>query len=371
MYKTILVSGAILFGGLYLSCASGTVKNSNTNTPEQNPSATSPNNPHPDIPPVLMHQDQTSAARQEAISKTTAALLSLKMPELYNKYVDLATLEVMDYDTLLGKLKNIQVVYVAEAHTNEAHHKLQEDILKSLSQKNPKTALAMEFLYRSKQESIDNYTADKVTEKEFDKTNTFGFGEWYHYYLSLIRYAHTNKIKLIGMNVEKEIKRKMAGAGWDKLSPEEQKVIAKDVDTSNKTHKEFVMKQFGGMMNNPQTKDMMKGPMLDRMYLMQCMWDETFAEAIANYLKAANDPATQVVVVAGSGHIKYKFNIPNRSYKRFPAPFKTLVPFEIDGNTPDKETYLKETLSSGAGDFGYFSPLSPRNDNLELPFGRK
>ena len=369
MYKTILISGAILCGGLYLSCASGAVKNSDATPAKQNPSATSPDKPHPDIPPVIMHQDQTSAARQEAISKTTAALMSLKLPDLYNKYVDLATMEIMDYDTMLSKLKNIQVIYVAESHTNEAHHNLQLNILKGLYQKNPKTVMAMEFLYRSKQESIDNYTIGKITEEEFDKKNTFGFGEWYHYYLSMIRYAHDNKIKLIGINVEKDIKRKMALEGWDKLTPEEQKVIAKDVDTSNEKHREFVMKQFDGMMNNPQTRDMMKGPMLDRMYLMQCMWDETFAEAIANYLKAANDPAAQVVVVAGSGHIEYKFNIPNRSYKRFPATFKTLVPFEVDENTP--VAYFKEELSSGAGDFGYFSPLSSRDGAPESPFGRK
>lgn len=369
MYKTILISGAILFGGLYLSCASGATKSGDAAPPKQNPSTTSPDNPHPEIPPVIMHPNQISAERQAAISKATASLMSLKLPELYNKYVDLTTMEIMDYDTMLGKLKNIQVIYVAEQHTNEAHHKLQGDILKSLSQKNPKTALAMEFLYRSKQESIDNYTADKITEEEFDKTNTFGFSEWYHYYTPLIRYAHANKIKLIGINVEKSIKKKLFDSGWDKLTPEEQKVIAKDIDTSNEKHKEFVMKQFSGMMNNPMTKDMMKGPMLERFYVMQCMWDETFAEAIANYLKAANDPTAQVVVVAGSGHIEYKFNIPNRSYKRYPASFKTLVPFEVDENTP--VAVFQEELSSGAGDFGYFSPLSPRGDNLELPFGRK
>ncbi|MBI5779262.1 MAG: ChaN family lipoprotein [Planctomycetes bacterium] len=368
MYKTILISGAILFGGLYLSCASGTPKTNNSNTPKQNPNATSPDKPHPDIPPVIMPQEKASAERQAAISKATATLMSLKLPDLYNKYVDLATMEIMDYDTMISRLKNIQVVYVAESHTNEAHHKLQGDILKSLSQKNPKTALAMEFLYRSKQDSIDNYIAGKITEEEFDKTNTFGFSEWYHYYLAMIRYAHANKIKLIGLNVEKTIKSKMAEMGWDKLSPEEQKLIARDVDTSNAKHKEFVMKQFSGMLNDPRTKDMMKG-MIEKMYLKQCMWDETFAEAIANYLKSVNDPAAQVVVVAGSGHIEYKFNIPDRSYKRYPASFKTLVPFEVDENTP--VALFQDELSSGAGDFGYFSPLSSKGDNLGSPFGRR
>jgi len=357
MYKTLLFSGAILLGGL-IACASGGVDNPDNGATKQKPAnppdTASPDKPRTDTPPVPTPKEQNDKNRLEAISKTVAALAALKIPELYNKYVDLNTLEILDYDTLLNRLKTIQVIYVAEQHTNEAHHNLQLNILKSLSQKNPKTALAMEFLYRSKQESIDNYSADKITEEEFDKAVLFGFGEWYHYYTPLIRYAHKTKIKVIGMNVEKEIKSKLAEMGWDKLTPDEQKLIAKDIDTSNKAHKEFVMKQFQGMMNDPRTKKMMQGPMMERMYLMQCIWDETFAEAIANYLKAVNDPAVQVVVVAGAGHIEYKFNIPERAYKRNPAPYKTLIPVEV--NNPVELNLTESLLDSNRGDFIYFSP---------------
>lgn len=389
MYRTILISGAILIGGLYVSCASGAAKNNDATPPKPPPVAVSPDTPHPDIPPVIMHQDKTSAEYEAAVSRTAATLLDLKMPELYKKYVDMKTLEIMDYDTMLAKLNGIQVIYVAEAHTNEAHHNLQLNILKSLYKKNPKAVLAMEFLYRSKQESIDNYIADKITEEEFDKSNIFGFSNWYHYYLSLIRYAHADKIKILGLNVEKTIKSKMLDAawnslsaeekaakgdigkltpeeqtrllkaGWETLSPDEQKLIARDIDTSNLKHKEFAMRQFQGMMNSDRVPPAMKARM-DQIYILQCMWDETFGETIANYLKNANDPQAQVVVVLGAGHIEYKFNTPDRSYKRFPAPFKTLVPFEINENTPNKDAYIKQELSSGAGDIGYFSPLSPR-----------
>ncbi|MFH0887650.1 MAG: ChaN family lipoprotein [Planctomycetota bacterium] len=332
MYKTVLLSGIILLGGFSFACSSN----------------------------MTAPQTKVVSSHDDVLSKTIATLVSLKTPELYNKYVDLNTFEVLDYNTLLERLKNIQVIYVAEQHTNEAHHKLQEDILMSLFQKNPKTVLAMEFLYRSKQQVIDDYISGNMSEEAFDKTVKDGFGDWYRYYVGLIRYARQNNLKTVAMNVEREIKRKMAKFGWDKLAPQEQKLIAKDIDTSNKAHRDFVMKQFDGMMNNPQTKDMLKGPMMDQMYLLQCMWDETFAEAIANYLKSINDTGAQVVVVAGAGHISYKFTIPERSYKRFLASYRTLIPVGIDGDSDitNKSDFFGQVLLSGIGDYVYFSPQS-------------
>ncbi|MFA5793959.1 MAG: ChaN family lipoprotein [Candidatus Brocadiia bacterium] len=295
---------------------------------------------------------QLSASEEEVISKAVVKLASLKIPELYNKYVDLDTFEVLDYDVLIERLKDIRVVYVAESHTNSVHHKFQEKVLESLAQKNPKAVLAMEFLYRSKQQVCDDYIAGKITESEFDKAVRAGFSnEWYElYYVGLVRYAKENGLKLLGLNVEKEIKNKLVDEGWDKLTPAEQKLIAKDIDTSNKAHREFVMKSFEEMKKmSPKFNE-------DRMYVLQCVWDETFGEAIANYLKAADNPASQVIVVAGAGHIEYKFNIPERSYKRYPATYKTLIPVSITEKTADKEGLFREALSSYIGDFIYFAP---------------
>ncbi|MBI5778116.1 MAG: ChaN family lipoprotein [Planctomycetes bacterium] len=306
-----------------------------------------------DNPPVRFSAGyKPDAAQAGAISKTAAALASLKIPDLYNKYVDLGTVEVLDYDALLERLKDIRVIYVAESHTNPAHHKIQDDILRGIARKNPKAILAMEFLYRSKQPVCDDYIAGKITEPEFDAAVREGFSnDWYEkYYIGLVRYAKTNGLKLLGLNVEKAIKSKLADEGWDKLTPGEQKLIARDIDTSNKAHREFVMKSFEPMKKMARAFDE------DRMYLLQCIWDETFGEAIANCLKSANDQACQIVVVAGSGHIKYKFNIPERSYKRYPASYKTLIPVGVDENTAGKEATLREALSSGVGDFIYFAP---------------
>jgi len=329
MYKPALLIGVLILNGVLVSCG----VNSG---------------------PVGGIEKMPKIEREIMLTNTAQALAKMPPAELYEKYVDLGTLEIIDYNALINRLKGVQVIYVAEEHTNKAHHALQMDILTSLSQKNPKTALAMEFLYRSKQTLSDYYTAGNFSDEVFNKATLASFTpEWYPMYSPLIRFAKANKLKLLALNVEKEIKSKMLQVGWDKLTPEEQKLIAKDIDTSNKAHKKFVMAQFQGMVASGRVPP----TMLDRLYILQCMWDETFGEAIANYLKKKNDKDVQVVVVLGAGHVNYKFNAPDRSFKRYPAPFRTIVPFGVN-DTKGMENDFRELLSSKIGDIVYFAPMS-------------
>lgn len=345
----------------HTQCAATATTAENKSTPQPSsvtqPAATTPATPQPST----AQPEKTGVTQMEIIKqnakKSLEMLQKMDYPELYTKYLDLSTKEVIDFDTMISRLKGIQVVYVAESHTSTAHHKLQLDILKRLYQDNPKTALAMEFLYRSNQQVIDDYMNGKISAQEFDGTAKGGFGVWYNkYYIDIIRFAAANHIKAVGMNVEKQIKAKLADQGWDKLTPEEKKLIAKDIDTSNEDHRKFVMKQFQGMMNAMGSNK--NDNWWDRMYLMQCMWDETFGESIANYLKSVNDKDVQVMVIAGSGHINYKFNTPDRSYKRYQVPFKTIVPKETNKFNP---VDFSDLMFSTVGDFIYFSDM-PRED---------
>ncbi|MFA5795107.1 MAG: ChaN family lipoprotein [Candidatus Brocadiia bacterium] len=295
--------------------------------------------------------NQMEVLKQNA-KKSLELLQKMSYPELYTKYLDLKTKEVIDFETMISRLKGIQAVYVAESHTTVAHHDLQLKVLKRMRELNPKTALAMEFLYRSKQQITDDYMNGKISDEEFDTKSVDGFGVYYKYYIDMLRYAKVNNIKTVGLNVEKPLKQKMANMGWDKLTPEEQKLIAKDIDTSNEDHRKFVMDKFKGMMN--AMGPIKNNSMLDRFYLMQCIWDETFSETIANHLKAANDKDAQVMIVLGSGHVDYKFNTPDRAYKRYQVPFRTIVPVETNKfNLVD----YSELLFSTIGDFAYFSDM--------------
>ncbi|NPA13130.1 MAG: PDZ domain-containing protein, partial [Aquificae bacterium] len=46
----------------------------------------------------------------------------------------------------------------------------------------------------------------------------------------------------------------------------------------------------------------------------QIIWDETMAETVANYIK--KNPDRKVIVLAGGGHIRFRYGIPNRVERR-------------------------------------------------------
>lgn len=286
---------------------------------------------------------------QKNAGLTTKQLQQIPLEQLYEKYLDLQTKELIDFPTLVKRLKNNQVIYVGETHDNKKHHQFQLQLLKALYQNKSIDTLAMEFLYRSQQEKLNDYAGGETTDGQLRDLVYAGFGDIYPLYEPMIRFAREKQLNLVGLNVEKEIKAKMVDEGWDKLTDAEKKLIARDIDTSNEEHRKYVMQQFGGMVQSGRVPK----ARLDRLYILQCIWDETFGETIANCLKV--NSSGKILVIAGSGHINYKFNIPERANKRYKANYKTIIPIEIN-NLGDLNP--DELINSGIADFIYFSPAS-------------
>jgi uncharacterized iron-regulated protein len=294
---------------------------------------------------------------------TLEQIKALSPDAIYGKYLDLSTNEMIDFDTMMKRLKGTQVIFVSEVHTHPGSMKLELNVLTYLHDHNPKTALGMEFLHRASQPLIDDYISGAITQQEFDRKGSFGFGTFYPAYKNLLEYARENKIKTFGLNVSQKIRDELRDDGWNSLEPEEQKLIAKDLDLTDPLHQRLVkaeLKQAGHGGNRQ---------MEDRFYMGMTIWDETFGEAVANYVKSVNDKTAQVMVVAGKTHINFKVGTPERYAKRCKAPYKTIVPVMIDSATGriDHRTVLvdsddidiaklldHDSLESRIGDFVYF-----------------
>ncbi|MCK5578641.1 MAG: ChaN family lipoprotein [Planctomycetes bacterium] len=307
-------------------------------------------------PTPVIPQNTTSTGPLTKKDKTIAALRQMSLKELYGNYVDLTTNDIIDFTALMKKIKNTQVIYVAETHDNVTHHQIQLDILRALHKNNPDVAMGMEFLRRPMQTVVDSFSAQKITYDQLTPKIKDGFGnDLYPYYTDLLKFASENKVKLLAINVPHDVKARFMDVGWENLTVEEKKMVARDIDTSNKRHKKYVIKSFQGML----ARGIMKAnnPMINRFYYAQCVWDETMAESIANYLKQNSDRASaQLMIVAGLGHIEYKFNIPQRAFRRKRMTYQTVVPIEVNNvNNID----FRELFSSKIADFIVFT--KPRN----------
>ncbi|MEK7705416.1 MAG: ChaN family lipoprotein [Myxococcota bacterium] len=310
-----------------------------------------PSRPGPQLPAPPTGRIGKPRPLSPKTQETLRILNAIDYPTLYTKVLDLKTGELIDKSTLMQRLGHAQVIYVSESHDNLAHHALQLDILRQLSARNPKTTLAMEFLYRSAQPTLDAYVRGDISEAELESKIRDGFGKYYPMYVELLRHAGTHGLDVVGLNVEASIRRKMVDKGWECLTPEEQKVIAKDIDLSNPAYRKYLEDALRDHMGpNPPPAE------LARMVRLQAIWDETFGEAIANHLRAASDSERQVMVVIGSGHVRYKFTAPLKSHTRYPASFKTLVPVEANAENP---VDFGELLRSKVADYVYFSDFAP------------
>ena len=69
-------------------------------------------------------------------------------------------------------------------------------------------------------------------------------------------------------------------------------------------------------------------------YAAQAVWEDAMAEAVAENLKG-----NVMVVLAGNGHIQYKYGVPDRAFGRTGASFRTVylagVGDEVDLNIAD------------------------------------
>jgi uncharacterized iron-regulated protein len=98
------------------------------------------------------------------------------------------------------------------------------------------------------------------------------------------------------------------------LPDTDRQYLPKEIDTSNTEYRNYVERVFNQHRFQGNVR-------FDDFFMAQCVWDEIMAESIA-----ANLGANKIVVLAGNGHIRYKYGIPARTFRRTKASFRTLCP---------------------------------------------
>lgn len=214
---------------------------------------------------------------------------------------------------LLAALTQADVIYLGETHTDEADHIAQLDIITAMHQTRGDIAIGLEMFQRPFQAVLDQYIAGEITEADLIEQSEYetrwGF-EW-ELYAPIVRYAQTHQIPLIALNTPREITKKVARQGLASLTGPDLEYIPPiaDIDTSDENYQAMVAQVFGHHGGHGHS-----GPSFENFFAAQVLWDETMAESVARFVTAS--PDTQVIVLAGEGHIVYDFGIPNRVKRR-------------------------------------------------------
>lgn len=214
---------------------------------------------------------------------------------------------------LLLELTQADVIYLGETHTDEADHIAQLEIITAMHKARGDIAIGLEMFQRPFQTVLDQYVAGELNEAELVEQSEYetrwGF-DW-ELYAPIMRYAQRNQIPLIALNTPREITKKVARQGLSSLEGDDLQYIPPidEIDTSDENYQAMVAQVFGHHGGHGSS-----GPSFENFFAAQVLWDETMAEAVADYVTTS--PDTQVIVLAGEGHIVFDFGIPSRVERR-------------------------------------------------------
>ncbi len=247
-----------------------------------------------------------------------------------------------------------RVVFVGEQHGDPAHHALELYTLcvMNSSRSGAPLLLGMEMFQRPFQQHLDDYVAGRIDEREMLRRTQY-FDRWrfdYTAYAPLWRFARQHGIRVVALNAEASIVRKIGKEGLSGLTPDERAQIAEQIDLDVKSHRE----RIEGFFN--QGAHRMSEAGLKAMYEAQTTWDETMAESAARALAQAG-PDARMMIMAGAFHIQERDPIPARLLRRIGDARSTIVVGRSQSAAPESPAEAAEL-----GDFVVVLP-----DKQEVP----
>ena len=219
-------------------------------------------------------------------------------------------------EELMQDLESCRITYVGEKHTNTAHHEIQLQIIQSVYSNNPNMVVGMEMFDHTYQEILDSWSAGKLDEETFLR-KVHWYANWrfdYALYRDILNFIKENQIRVVALNIPSDITKKIRVGGVENLRIEEKKHLPENIDLSYASHRDYVQKVFqdhrSHFRGNVKFEDF---------YAAQAVWEDIMAERIAKNLAES-----KMVVLAGNGHIQFKYGIPDRAYKQTGVPFRTI-----------------------------------------------
>ncbi len=242
-----------------------------------------------------------------------------------------------------NKLAQHRVVFVGEIHTSYADHLNQLAVIKHLKPRwGSKLSIGLEMIQQPYQSFLDQYIAGKINEEEMLRGVQW-YDRWkydFRLYRPIFDYAKLNRIPLVALNISKELTNNISKNGINGLSKTEREQLPKIIDRTNPAYIKRIKKVFGSHAHT-------RSKSFDNFLDAQLGWDEGIAFNAAKYLKA--NTHTNMVILAGEGHVIFHQGIPNRLDRQL--KIKSAV---VLNNVP-----LSDKL--GAGDYLLFS------SNKKLP----
>ena len=251
----------------------------------------------------------------KAMAESENGILMLSRPKVRALEPD----SLVTIDDIIPRLMTSRIIYVGETHDQFAHHMNQLKVIQKIHDAGYQLAVGMEMFQKPYQQVVDDYLAGRIDEVAFLKKTEY-FSRWrydYNLYKPIIDYLKQQRIPLVALNIHGDLTRKVAREGMYDLSDKQKKELPSDMNFSNETYRKDLNQVFTVHNKQENLKD------FNYFLQAQMVWDEGMAESAHRFL--ANHPEHKMVILAGNGHVRYKYGIPDRLYRRNHEPFTVVV----------------------------------------------
>jgi uncharacterized iron-regulated protein len=249
----------------------------------------------------------------------TSIISSVKAPVEPEEIFRLPEGKPIVFAQLLNDLGTTRVIFVGESHDQIEHHQIQVRMINDLVAKGKDVVIGMEMFEKSQQATLDRWSQGLLTEEEFLEESqwekTWGMDP--ELYKGILDAAKTHHLKILGLNVPRNLVRTVAENGMQGLSPEDRKLLP-ELDLSNRQHRAYIATIF-------ESHGKGSAKAFEKFYQAQCLWDEGMAQSLSEFLESPQAAGKTVLVFAGSGHIVFGFGIPNRLYRRTSVSYQTVL----------------------------------------------
>ena len=267
---------------------------------------------------------------------------------------------------VISNAANQSVVLLGEAHANLEHHRWQLQMLASLHTRRPDMVIGFEMFPRRVQKALDKWVAGSLTVAEF-----LDAADWKHgwsidakAYLPLFHFARMNKIPMVALNIDSQLRKEISLNGFDSLMEDKFEGITRPAEPSD-AYLEYLMPIYKKHNRNNKDKDEIRTDDSDfqRFVRGQQVWDRAMAQALYSALNRSERPL--VVGIMGAGHIRYGYGVPHQLMDLGIEDVDMLLPWE---NNKACEQLVTGIADAVFGIASYTTSHLPRHQRLGIKF---
>ncbi|WP_428560498.1 MAG: ChaN family lipoprotein [Solidesulfovibrio sp. DCME] len=228
-----------------------------------------------------------------------------------------------------------RAVVVGEDHSRPGHRRFQAALVRALAGAGAGVAVGLEMFPAAAQGLLDGYVAGTEDEKALERAFNAYWGQDWESYREVLRACRELGLPLVGLNVPREIVRKVAREGFEALTPQERGALPVVGCRVDREYEAFLRRVAG---------DHGPGLAFRTFCEAQLVWDTAMAVAARDYLAA--NPGKLLVVVCGATHA-WKPALPHQLRQLDPQlPIRVILP-----ETPGR----LEPATAGPGDCDYLA----------------